>query len=84
MVDEADIVKTDGTYIYAMDSKGTIRIVDAASMKLIGTINGENSADYKEMYVEGSCLQLIRQQVEYVTYKGCLLYTSGNSQDPGA
>ena len=50
MVDEADIVKTDGTYIYAMDSKGTIRIVDAASMKLIGTINGENSADYKDAH----------------------------------
>lgn len=42
-VDEADIVKTDGTCIYAMDSKGTVRIVDAASMKLVGAINGENS-----------------------------------------
>ena len=81
MVDEADIVKTDGTYIYAMDSKGTIRIVDAASMKLIGTINGENSADYKEMYVEGSCLQLIRQQVEYVTYKGELNLPSTSDED---
>ena len=81
MIDEADIVKTDGTYIYAMDSKGTIRIVDAASMKLIGTINGENSADYKEMYVEGSCLQLIRQQVEYVTYKGELNLPSTSDED---
>lgn len=81
MVDEADIVKTDGTYIYAMDSKGTVRIVDAASMKLIGTINGENSADYKEMYVEGSCLQLIRQQVEYVTYKGELNLPSASDED---
>ena len=80
-VDEADIVKTDGTCIYAMDSKGTIRIVDAASMKLIGTINGENSADYKEMYVEGSCLQLIRQQVEYVTYKGELNLPSASDED---
>lgn len=80
-VDEADIVKTDGTCIYAMDSKGTVRIVDAASMKLIGTINGENSADYKEMYVEGSCLQLIRQQVEYVTYKGELKLPSTSDED---
>ena len=80
-VDEADIVKTDGTCIYAMDSKGTVRIVDAASMKLIGTINGENSADYKEMYVEGSCLQLIRQQVEYVTYKGELNLPSASDED---
>ena len=80
-VDEADIVKTDGTYIYAMDSKGTVRIVDAASMKLIGTINGENSADYKEMYVEGNCLQLIRQQIEYVTYKGELNLPSASDED---
>lgn len=80
-VDEADIVKTDGTCIYAMDSKGTVRIVDAASMKLVGAINGENSADYKEMYVEGSCLQLIRQQVEYVTYKGELKLPSTSDED---
>ena len=80
-VDEADIVKTDGTCIYAMDSKGTVRIVDAASMKLIGTINGENSADYKEMYVEGNCLQLIRQQIEYVTYKGELNLPSASDED---
>ena len=80
-VDEADIVKTDGTCIYAMDSKGTVRIVDAASMKLVGAINGENSADYKEMYVEGSCLQLIRQQVEYVTYKGELNLPSASDED---
>ena len=80
-VDEADIVKTDGTCIYAMDSKGTVRIVDAASMKLVGAINGENSADYKEMYVEGSCLQLIRQQIEYVTYKGELKLPSTGDED---
>ena len=80
-IDEADIVKTDGTYIYALDSKGTVRIADAASMKLVSTINGENSADYKEMYVEGSCLQLIRQQVEYVTYKGELNLPSTGDAD---
>ena len=80
-VDEADIVKTDGTCIYAMDSKGTVRIVDAASMKLVSAINGENSADYKEMYVEGSCLQLIRQQIEYVTYKGELKLPSTSDED---
>ena len=80
-IDEADIVKTDGTYIYAMDSKGTIHIAEAASMKLVGTINGESSADYKEMYVEGSSLQLIRQQVEYVTYKGELNLPSTGDED---
>ena len=70
LVDEADIVKTDGSCIYSMDSKGTLRIVDAASMKISAEIRGEVSADYREMYVEGDCLQVIRQQEDYVTYKG--------------
>lgn len=72
LVDEADIVKTDGNCIYAMDSKGTLRIVDAASMKILSELNGESSAYYKELYVDGDCLQLIRQQEEYVTYQGTL------------
>ena len=81
LVDEADIVKTDGTCIYALDSKGNLRIVDAASMKLLGEIKGEASADYKEMYVDGECLQLIRQQEEYVTYKGSLNLPSTDKGD---
>ena len=71
-VDEADIVKTDGIYIYSMDSKGNVRITDAASMKLAGEIHGERSADYKELYVDGDRLQIIRQQETYVTYQGKL------------
>ena len=69
-VDEADIVKIDGKYIYAMDSKGDIRIVDAESMELTGEIPGMSSADYQEMYVNGDTLQLIFQQEEYMTYQG--------------
>lgn len=72
LVDEADIVKTDGTCIYALDSKGNLRIIDVASMKLMDEIKGEVSSDYKELYVDGDCLQLIRQQEDYVTYKGSL------------
>src|SRR5699024_7069774 len=33
-IDEGEIVKTDGTYIYAMDREGTIRIVEADSLEL--------------------------------------------------
>ena len=47
-VDEADIVKTDGKYIYAMDSRGDIRIVDAESMGVTGEVTGISSADYQE------------------------------------
>ena len=74
-----DIVKTDGSCIYAMDSKGTLRIADAASMKLLCEINGENSSDYKEMYVDGNCLQLICQQEDYITYKGSIDLPSANA-----
>ena len=81
LVDEADIVKTDGTSIYALDSKGNLRIVDAASMKLLSEIKGETSSDYKEMYVDGDCLQLIHQQEEYVTYKGSMDLPSIGTDD---
>lgn len=69
-VDEADIVKTDGTYIYAMDSRGDVRIVEAASMKLISEISGDRNSDYLEMYLNGDSLQVIRQQETYITYNG--------------
>ena len=78
-VDEADIVKTDGTYIYAMDSRGDIRIVDAASMKLISEIAGDRNADYLEMYLNGDCLQVIRQQETYITYKGDIETSEANT-----
>ncbi len=78
-VDEADIVKTDGTYIYAMNSRGDIRIVDAASMKLVSEISGDRNADYMEMYLNGDSLQVIRQQETYITYKGDINLSSSDS-----
>ena len=78
-VDEADIVKTDGTYIYAMDSKGDIRIVDAASMKLVGEITGDRNADYMEMYLNGDSLQVIHQQETYITYRGTVKLSSDDA-----
>ncbi len=78
-VDEADIVKTDGTYIYAMNSRGDIRIVDAASMKLVSEISGDRNADYMEMYLNGDSLQVIHQQETYITYKGDLSTSDTNT-----
>ncbi|MBU5482464.1 beta-propeller domain-containing protein [Blautia sp. MSJ-19] len=80
-VDEADIVKTDGTYIYAMDSRGNIRIADTSSMELIGEIAGDSSSDYREMYVDGDCLQVIREQVTYVTYRGKMTLPSADEAE---
>lgn len=68
-VDEADIVKTDGTYIYAMDSKGNIRIVEAGTMKQTGEISAPGSAggETVEMYVDGDVLQVIWTGYDFVT-----------------
>lgn len=59
-VDEGDIVKTDGTYLYILSSNRGISIVNAASMKLVKKIPLENKGEsLEEMYVDGACLQVI-------------------------
>lgn len=59
-IDEGDIVKTDGTYLYILKKNHGISIVDAASMKCIKEIPLENKEDsLEEMYVDGACLQVI-------------------------
>lgn len=71
-VDEADIVKTDGEYIYYIE-KNTIRIVkcsDAENMTVVGTIKLEMSADYNflpsEMYLYKDTLVVVhRETAEY-------------------
>lgn len=69
-IDEGEIVKTDGTYIYAMDREGTIRIVEADSLELISeeALPDLPDRELKEMYVDGDRLQVIWQQLEYTTF----------------
>ena len=62
-----------------MDSKGDIRIVDAASMKLVGEITGDRNADYMEMYLNGDSLQVIHQQETYITYRGTVKLSSDDA-----
>ena len=66
-VDEGDIVKTDGTYIYvASGYSGKIRIIrpSGSEMKLIGEISG--SSDFsdtngiEEFYINGTVMTVIR------------------------
>lgn len=69
-IGEADLVKTDGAFIYALDSKGTIRIVDIQKQEVVS----EFLADWQngqriEMYVEGNLLQIIQNAEEYQTYR---------------
>ncbi|MDO5389871.1 MAG: beta-propeller domain-containing protein [Eubacteriales bacterium] len=59
-IDEGDLVKTDGTYLYILKRNRGISIVDAASMKCIKEILLENKGEpLEEMYVDGTCLQVI-------------------------
>lgn len=62
-----------------MDSKGEIRIVEAASMKLVSEITGDRNADYMEMYLNGDSLQVIHQQETYITYRGTVKLSSDDA-----
>lgn len=61
-VDEADTVRTDGTYLYILSPSGRLRIVEASGgeMELICSLelpNPEETAE--EMYLDGDTLSLI-------------------------
>lgn len=61
-VDEADIIKTDGNYIYVVKGNGKICIVRAVkgNMELTDTIKLPNlSESIEEMYLDGDTLSLI-------------------------
>ena len=67
-VDEADIIKTDGKYIYYLSSNG-IAIVEAnagqpkqvAKLKPNARI-GESLPDYRDLYINGTTLVIIAQK----------------------
>lgn len=60
-VDEGDVVKTDGTYIYILGSDSKVKILDAKGLKVLAEIpdllDGE-TVTYEEMYVDGTKLIL--------------------------
>lgn len=61
-VDEGDIVKTDGTYIYFLDGNGKVRIVSAngGSMEETGSIQVPDlDEQVREMYLDGEKLMLV-------------------------
>lgn len=61
-VDEGDIVKTDGTYLYILSSDSLVRIVEAKSLKKVAEISAEEtdgSINYQEMYVSDGKLILV-------------------------
>lgn len=65
-VDEGDIVKTDGEYIYIIQNSRRVRIVkaDGAEMEEVGTIKLENSnseESVREVYLSDKMLYVITQ-----------------------
>lgn len=70
-VDEADIIKNDGKYIYLIKGD-TIRIIEAfppESMKAVASIKVEEKGFYPtEMYVDGDTLTVIGQSSQYYAY----------------
>lgn len=66
-VDEGDLVKTDGTYIYILSAGSWLRIVKADSMELVKEISTEeigSNVTYQEMYVDDGLLLLTADQYE--------------------
>ena len=61
-VDEADIIKTDGKYLYVMKATGSVRMIRAKgkTLEVEGTIMLEALNETpQEMYVDGDILNLI-------------------------
>lgn len=63
-VDEADIVKTDGNYIYYL-TKNNLKIVDAQKMSVIATVEFDETDFYSsELYVKGDKVIVIGNRYE--------------------
>ncbi len=59
-VDEADIIKTDGTYIYtAAVSSGQVQIVKAADLSVKARVSLEGAGTIHEIYVENDRLTIL-------------------------
>ncbi len=71
-VDEADIIKNDGKYIY-MIRNNTIRIVEAypaTELKQVANFTVDNAKNFwaREMYVDNGILTVVGGMNEYVNY----------------
>ncbi|MDD5503434.1 MAG: beta-propeller domain-containing protein [Candidatus Thermoplasmatota archaeon] len=69
-VDEADIVKTDGNYIYAVSNKWTesgsenkVVVIDAYSMQIVATVKAQN--EISGIYINGDKLVVIENRYSY-------------------
>ncbi len=85
-IDEGDIIKNDGKYIYTV-AKNKVYIVDAESMKLTAVISDFAKGDYTvktelnidEIYVQGDILAVTATEQEY--YPNSNVYNGPNIAD---
>lgn len=67
-IGEADIVKTDGSYLYVLkESESEIAIIDARSdkMKLVSTIKSSEKGQISEFYVAGKQVFVLTTEYNY-------------------
>ena len=71
-IDEADIVKTDGEYLYILSSDGIFIVDTKEELKVVGKIPLEDGDGtiYQEMYVRGNKLIVIKRKFT-IYYNGC-------------
>src|SRR3989344_3079259 len=71
-IDEADIIKTDGSYLYIIrdDTVTIVRAKPASSLAVVSTIkvSGNTSFSPQELYVEGNRLIVIGSEWQDYTY----------------
>ena len=60
-IDEGDIVKTDGKYLYVMDKDSNVRIVkaDGENTATVGKIDAEENVWSSELFVDGDTLVIL-------------------------
>lgn len=60
-IDEGDIVKTDGEYLYVLDKDGNVRILraDGANTATVGKIDAEENVWSRELFVDGDTLVIL-------------------------
>jgi inhibitor of cysteine peptidase len=71
-VDEPDMVKTDGTYVYVI-AQGKLHIISAYPAEdafLCSTISFEESSTPRNLFINGDNLAVIMQYYPYRTYEG--------------
>lgn len=82
-VDEADIIKTDGEYLYILE-EGEIYVVDTKEeLKIVGSIPLEEEDEYycMEMYVRDQQLITIEKKETYYYVCNCIEHSKGHDEE---